>query len=117
MKYLVNTAAVLNFPDGTKVALAPGVQDYPEKVAAHWAFSAHARPLSASDVAESEQQKTMAEQIAALKAENAEKDALILTLQAQLATGGGAQENAGADGETNPKKDGASGKKQQTANS
>lgn len=106
MKYIVMSAAVLQFPDGGKVILEPGVQDVPDDVAAHWAFSEYARPLTESDVAESQRQKTMAERIAALEAEIAEKDKLIAELQEQNAAGA-----------KNANKGGDNAKKQQTSDS
>lgn len=45
MRYLVSKKVSLRFPDGKCVDLALGIQEYPDEVAAHWAFSHYATPL------------------------------------------------------------------------
>lgn len=45
MKCIVHRSAVLHFPDGRRVELAPGVQDVEDDVTEHWAFSAYAEPI------------------------------------------------------------------------
>lgn len=49
MRYLVSKKANLRFADGTYVELTPGIQEYPDEVAAHWAFSHYASPIDAAE--------------------------------------------------------------------
>ena len=45
MKCIVHRSAVLQFPDGRRVELAPGVQDVEDEFTKHWAFTAYAEPI------------------------------------------------------------------------
>lgn len=58
MKYLVSKKAILVFPDGRQVELAPGVHDVEDDVAAHWSFSAYAEPLEAKETGNAKKQSS-----------------------------------------------------------
>ncbi|MDK1900973.1 hypothetical protein [Klebsiella sp. K4-170] len=49
MRYLVSKKATLRFADGSSVELAPGIQEYPDEVAAHWAFAHYASPIDSAE--------------------------------------------------------------------
>lgn len=53
MKYLVTTGAVLRFTDGTQVELTPGVYSFEKRVTEHWAFCAHAQPITEDELKQS----------------------------------------------------------------
>ncbi|QCT20834.1 hypothetical protein FEM41_14855 [Jejubacter calystegiae] len=60
-RYLVERVATLAFPNGSRVTLETGIQNYPDEVAAHWAFSAYAKPLD-NPTEQQEQQGQQGEQ-------------------------------------------------------
>ncbi|MCT8354037.1 STY1053 family phage-associated protein [Photorhabdus kayaii] len=45
MKYLVSGKAILCFEDGRAVTLDPGIHEYTDDVAGHWAFPFYAQTL------------------------------------------------------------------------
>ncbi|KER02823.1 STY1053 family phage-associated protein [Photorhabdus temperata] len=45
MKYLVSGKATLCFEDGRAITLDPGIHEYPNEVAEHWAFPFYAQAL------------------------------------------------------------------------
>ncbi|PQQ36471.1 hypothetical protein C6H68_19245 [Photorhabdus luminescens] len=45
MKYLVSCKAILCFEDGRAVTLDPGIHEYTDDVAGHWAFPFYAQAL------------------------------------------------------------------------
>ncbi|NHB89733.1 STY1053 family phage-associated protein [Photorhabdus tasmaniensis] len=45
MKYLVSGKAILCFEDGRAVTLEPGIHEYTDDVAGHWAFPFYAQTL------------------------------------------------------------------------
>ena len=50
MKYLVSTAAMLRFVDGSQIELVPGIHSFDKQVAEHWAFGAHAKAVDDSEI-------------------------------------------------------------------
>lgn len=44
-RYMITGAVTLNFADGRRVKLEPGIHQHPDDVAAHWAFKHHAQAL------------------------------------------------------------------------
>ncbi|CNK98425.1 MULTISPECIES: STY1053 family phage-associated protein [Yersinia] len=114
MKYLVSHAAILRFPDNTQFELSPGIHSFPREVIEHWAFSAHAKPVSDDDINVRTQAGDLAQQIETLKAQIAEKDKYITELKAQLSIVPSASVEAVVSG---PEKVKSHGKKQQATNS
>ncbi|QIP56836.1 STY1053 family phage-associated protein [Hafnia alvei] len=108
MKYLVSHAAILRFPDNTQVELTPGIHSFPQEVVEHWAFAAHAKPISDDDINAMNQMGDLAQQVKALQTQLAEKDKYIAELKAQL----GEKEIVNPE----PEKVKAHGKKQQPTN-
>lgn len=95
MKYIVSDSAVFSFPDGTKFEITAGIHDsFPDKVKAHWAFSAYAAPLDDAEAARvaaanedlSLRVSTLESDNAALLVQLAAKDEKITSLKAQLAS-------------------------------
>ncbi|WJV61063.1 hypothetical protein PCO87_14155 [Pectobacteriaceae bacterium C52] len=44
-RYMITGAVTLNFADGRRVRIEPGIHQHPDDVAAHWAFKHHAQVL------------------------------------------------------------------------
>lgn len=44
-RYMITGAVTLNFADGRRVRIEPGIHQHPDDVAAHWAFKHHAQAL------------------------------------------------------------------------
>ncbi|ERT11201.1 hypothetical protein O185_20725 [Photorhabdus temperata J3] len=44
-RYMVTDSVTLSFPDGREVVLSPGVHEYTDDVAEHWAFTSYAQAL------------------------------------------------------------------------
>ena len=67
MKYLVNTAAVLRFTDGSHVELTPGVHSFDKHTTEHWAFSAHARAIDEDELKQSRGEEGLALKVSELE--------------------------------------------------
>lgn len=49
-RYMITGAVTLNFADGRRVTLVPGIHQHPDDVAEHWAFKHHAQALDEEQV-------------------------------------------------------------------
>ena len=67
MKYLVTTGAVLRFTDGTQVELTPGVHSFEKRVTEHWAFGAHAQPITEDELKQSQGDEDFALKVSELE--------------------------------------------------
>ena len=67
MKYLVTSGAVLRFTDGSHVELTPGVHSFEKRVTEHWAFGAHAQPITEDELKQNQGGEDLTLKIAELE--------------------------------------------------
>ena len=67
MKYLVTSGAVLRFTDGSHVELTPGVHSFEKRVTEHWAFGAHAQPITEDELKQSQDDEDLMLKVSGLE--------------------------------------------------
>ncbi|WP_369151617.1 STY1053 family phage-associated protein [Klebsiella variicola] len=93
MKYLVTSAAMLSFADGSKFEISKGVHsgsEFPDNVKSHWAFEAYAKQIDDEEAEQLEAANAdLKDYVASLESANAalltqiaEKDKEIADLKA-----------------------------------